>query len=296
MRRRLPSGNWSRDRDTGEIEGQNMQTAAPKRQGDFSVSYTGRGATSKRDVKVTIAAGQPGSGIAFDVLNPQDESHVRIPARASNVVNTLRNVVVGKDGVRLCIVEHVLAAVALWGLEDVLITVDGPELPLGDGSALFWIDLLESAGVGRRAIEATVDLPQPVMVAKKDRMLIAYPDDRFSLTYLMDWNHPLIGKRWRTWDSSMDARDIARARTFASLKEHRMLGLDQDLVSMTDDGFTFPLHFEDEPVRHKLLDLMGDLTLAGLNPIKLKAGVISTKGGHELDVDLAKKLEKLICP
>ena len=81
------------------------------------------------------------------------------------------------------------------------------------------------------------------------------PDVSFSVTYLMDWKHPQIGKRWQTWNLSMPASEIADARTFGSLKEHEMLGLVDDVVSLTSDGFTDKLRFEDEPVRHKLLDL-----------------------------------------
>jgi UDP-3-O-[3-hydroxymyristoyl] N-acetylglucosamine deacetylase len=73
-----------------------------------------------------------------------------------------------------------------------------------------------------------------------------------------------------------------------------MLGLDKDVVSMTEDGFTMDLRFQDEPVRHKLLDLVGDLMLMGTNPLKLKARFISIKGGHEMDVDMARRLQALV--
>lgn len=263
----------------------------------FRVEYKGRGATSKKEITVVIENGSPGSGINFSVLDARAEAngaYVAIPARAASVVNTLRNVVLGKDSVRLCIVEHVLCAVAIWGLEDVLITVDGPELPLGDGSANFFIELFQSAGVERRVPAADIELPEAITVGTGDRMIIAVPDSKFSLTYLMDWDHPKIGRKWQTFDASKAPEEIATARTFASLKEHQMLGLADDSVSLTEDGFTKPLHFEDEPVRHKLLDLLGDLTLIGVNPMRVKAKFISIKGGHELDVQLARKLEPIV--
>lgn len=263
----------------------------------FRVEYKGRGATSKKEIKVVIENGQPGAGINFSVLDARAEAngaYVAIPAKAASVVNTLRNVVLGKDAVRLCIVEHVLCAVAIWGLEDVLITVDGPELPLGDGSANFFIELFKSAGVERRVPAADIEITETVTVGSGDRMIIAVPDSKFSLTYLMDWDHPKIGRRWQTFDASKAPEEIATARTFASLKEHQMLGLADDSVSLTEDGFTKPLHFDDEPVRHKLLDLLGDLTLIGVNPMRVKAKFISIKGGHELDVQLARKLAPLV--
>jgi UDP-3-O-[3-hydroxymyristoyl] N-acetylglucosamine deacetylase len=176
-------------------------------------------------------------------------------------------------------------------LEDLVVKVDGPEMPLGDGSANLWIDLLKSSGIPQKTVShATHDLGQPICVVKGDRSLVAVPSDRFSVTYLMDWQHPKIGKRWQSWKASDPISQIACARTFASLKEHEMLGLTKDLVSLTADGFTHTLHFEDEPVRHKLLDLIGDLTLIGINPLRLKAHIISVRGGHEMDVLLASKI------
>lgn len=274
-----------------------MQSPSLSVSDKFRVEYKGRGSTSKKEITVVIESGAPGAGIVFSILDSRPQSkgaYVNVAARAENVVNTLRNVVLGKDSVRLCIVEHVLCAVAIWGLEDVLITVDGPELPLGDGSANFFIELFKSAGVERRVPAADIELKETITVGSGDRMILAVPDSKFSLTYLMDWDHPKIGRKWQTFDASKAPEEIATARTFASLKEHQMLGLADDSVSLTEDGFTKPLHFEDEPVRHKLLDLLGDLTLIGVNPMRVKAKFISIKGGHELDVQLARKLEPLI--
>ncbi len=274
-----------------------MQSPSLSVTGKFRVEYKGRGSTSKKDITVIIENGAPQSGIVFSILDARAESKgafVTVPARVENVVNTLRNVVLGKESVRLCIVEHVLCAVALWGLEDVLITVDGPELPLGDGSANFYIELFKAAGIERRIPTADIELKETITVGSGDRMILAVPDSKFSLTYLMDWDHPKIGKKWQTFDASKTPEEIATARTFASLKEHQMLGLADDSVSLTEDGFTKPLHFDDEPVRHKLLDLLGDLTLIGVNPMRVKAKFISIKGGHEMDVQLARKLEPLI--
>ncbi len=252
------------------------------------ISFTGRGVTSRQDVSVEIAQAPPGQGIVFQVV--RGDALVPVPARAEFVVNTLRNVVLGADGARLCIVEHFLAAAALWGLADLTVRVDGLEMPLGDGSAGFWIELFASAGWQRRAVEPTITISEPVICRKADKLLIALPDERFSIEYHMDWNHPLIGKRWQRWDAGMEPSEIASARTFGWLNEHKLLGLDDQVVSLTAGGFTKPLRFEDEPVRHKLLDLLGDLTLSGVNPMAFKARFVSMKAGHELDVELARQL------
>jgi UDP-3-O-[3-hydroxymyristoyl] N-acetylglucosamine deacetylase len=252
-----------------------------------------RGLTSKKEIGTVVQEAKPGTGVVF-IATKSDGSSVEIPARSEFVVNTLRNVVIGREGTRLCIVEHIMAALTFWGLEDLVVNIDGPELPLGDGSALIWLDAFKKAGVEKRVVAADVSLKEPVVVSKGDRSITAIPDDKFSVTYLMDWNHPAIGKRWHTWTATDAVEEIAIARTFAPLKEHQLLGLENDLVSLTEDGFTMPLHFPDEPVRHKLLDLIGDLTLIGFNPFKLKARFVSIKGGHELDVELVKKLKQAI--
>jgi len=256
------------------------------------ISFSGRGLTSRQDVRVEVRRSAPGEGIIFEVA--RDGRVVELPAKAQFVVNTLRNVVLGREGVRLCIVEHFLSAASLWGLSDLRVKVEGLEMPLGDGSAKFWIDLFENAAWARATVPPSIELEQPIILSRGDRTLLALPDEKFSASYHMDWNHPLIGKRWQTWDTGMDVQEIANARTFGWLKEHQLLGLEKDVVSLTPDGFTEPLRYEDEPVRHKILDLIGDLALSGVNPMAFKARFISIKAGHELDVEMAKQLAQAI--
>jgi len=273
-----------------------LSNEALKRQlkdGGFSFSIQEMGLTSRRQIRTSVYEANPGTGIVFFVQNVQGDT-VEIPAIAASVVNTLRNVTLGKGSTRICIVEHLLAALTLYGLEDVLVEIDGPELPLGDGSANSWLEAMKKALIKPRSITPDKELKAPCLVAKGDRSLLAVPDQSFSITYLMDWPHPAIGKKWFTWIPSMGIDAVAIARTFAPLKEHQLLGLQDDVVSLTDTGFTKPLHFDDEPVRHKVLDLIGDLTLLGFNPLRLKARVLSTKGGHEMDVDLVRHLANVV--
>jgi UDP-3-O-[3-hydroxymyristoyl] N-acetylglucosamine deacetylase len=253
-------------------------------------SFKGKGMTSKQEVLVELHQAPAGSGITFLCTTGDERDLVAVPATAASVVNTLRNVVVGEGKTRLCIVEHFLCAVSLWGLDDLYVLVDGPEMPLGDGSAQFWIELFEQAGIARKTPVCDIELAETVTVSKGDRSILAVPAEQFSVTYLMDWKHPKIGQVWKSWDATMDIKDVYEARTFGMLKEHEMLGLVNDVVSITDDDFTMPLRSPDEPVRHKLLDLIGDLALSGVNPLRIKARFISTKAGHELDVAIARKL------
>jgi len=258
-------------------------------------SYSGHGLSSRAPVAVSVYSAPKGSGIIFSIPDPKtaEGTHaerVQIPARAEYVVNTLRNTVLGIGAARLCIVEHFLAAASFWGCEDLLVVVDGLEMPLADGSARFWMELFEKSNLPRKLPESSVLLAEPVSVQEGDRQLIAMPAEKLTLTYLIDWQHPLIGKRWRSWSKDDDYAEIAYARTFGSSKENEMLGVQNDVVSLTEHGFTKPLLHEDEPVRHKLLDLFGDLALIGFNPLKLKAHIVSIKGGHKLDLEMAKRL------
>jgi UDP-3-O-[3-hydroxymyristoyl] N-acetylglucosamine deacetylase len=255
-------------------------------------TYEGKGLTSKQQVKVEIYAAPAGSGIVFFLEGP--DGALEIPANTTSVVNTMRNVVLGSGKTRLCIVEHFLCAASLWGLDDLHVVVNGPEMPLADGSAQLWIDLFKKAGIAPRAVACDITLPHFTEVSKGDRCVMAIPAEKFSVTYMMDWDHPKIGKMWQSWDAGQDISEICQARTFGMLKDHQMLGLAEDVVSLTADDFTMPLQQPDEPVRHKLLDLIGDLALVGVNPLRIKARFISYKAGHELDVEMSKKLTLLL--
>ena len=256
-----------------------------------AAKLTARGITSRRDITVIVERRPAGYGIVFELAVAGTDGTVRVPARTDFIMNTLRNVTVGIKTSRLCIVEHFLCAASLWGLDDLHVRVDGPEMPLGDGSARFWIDLFKDAGWDRIVVPCDRELAQPVICKKGDRAVMAIPDDSFSATYLMDWNHPAIGRCWGSWTAREAIEAVSDARTFGTMEEHRVLGIsDQDVVSLTADGFSQPLRFADEPVRHKILDLIGDLALVGVNPLSWKARFISVKGGHELDVELARAI------
>jgi len=265
-------------------------------------SFTGDGITSRQPVSIAVYAGKPGSGISFlsnkasSISSQSSTCEVIIPARSDFVVNTVRNVVLGAQGVRLCFVEHLLAAAALWGADDLLIYVDGPEIPLEDGSASFWIKLFEQSELPKRLPQPAFALKESIVIAKGNKQIIANPADQFSITYLMDWQHPAIGKRWASWNAQEPIDAIASARTFGLQSEQEMLGLDDNFVSLTESGFSKPLRHEDEPVRHKLLDLLGDLSLCGVNPLSIKAQFISIRAGHELDVQMAARLQNILRP
>ncbi len=262
------------------------------------VVYKGKGLTSRLDVTVKVFAAKPGSGISFLLSefgnycadeNSTTWMRKNVPATADNIVSTTRNTALGIDRFRVCYIEHIMCAIALCGIDDLVIQVDGAELPMGNGSSDFWVKLLQDSGL-QKPISNFVSLSHPVYVASGDKMVMALPDEKFSATYLLDMNHPLVGKCWGSWTQDKPITDIACARTFGPLQEHKMLGFENDVVSFTADSFSEELRFADEPVRHKILDLIGDMFLCGINPLRINARFISIKGGHSLDVEMAKKL------
>lgn len=262
-----------------------------------SLTFKGKGLTSRQDVTVTIRESAPGSGVTF-LLSEfgnycKDEAtkwpRVSVKAVADNVCSTVRNTALGIDRHRVCYIEHLMCAIALCGLDDLEIQVDGAELPMGNGSSDFWVKLLQEAGM-QKPIENKIDLKETVFVSSGDKLVMAVPDEKFSASYLLDMNHPLVGRVWGSWARGEDISDVACARTFGPLQEHKMLGFEKDVVSFTKDGFSEELRFKDEPVRHKILDLIGDMFLCGKNPLRINARFISIKGGHSLDVAMAKKL------
>ena len=216
-------------------------------------------------------------------------------------------------------VEHLLAALAGSGVDDARIEIDGPEVPLLDGSAKSWVEAIAEAGLvtggeGNTSenpanfspeftgvLEATsskVVLHKPIWVYQEDAFVAALPAPVTRFTYGIDFDLPAIGKQWYSWTPEQEsfAEAIAPARTFglAHQIEHlRQAGLikggslENALVCDDSGWLNPPLRFSNEPVRHKLLDLVGDLSLLGNFPV---AHFLAYKASHNLHIQLAKEL------
>ena len=182
-------------------------------------------------------------------------------------------------------------------IKNIDVILDETELPFGDGSAKLWIDLFKEHKLGEKIRESSKELKEEILVKDpndESRFIKAVPSENFKATYLMDWDHPKIGKQEYTWSLNDEVEEVANARTFSSEAENKMLGLDGWVVGLTKDDFTTALLFENEPARHKVLDLIGDLSLSGINPLDIKMHVSSSKGGHWLNSEFAKKLASLV--
>lgn len=256
-------------------------------------------------------ADTPGQGVVFRVGGKQNGSpRQEIPARAANVVETARCTVLG-DGKSASVstVEHLLSALAGLGVTDCIAAVDGPELPIGDGSAAIWTDAIQSVGIVKLADAPAVSpLPAPVIVTGRGGAFIAaYPSDSLRLTVAAVFEqHPLVGTQVARFEAASGAdgyiRDVAPARTFGFIEEVEALraaGLAQggsleNAVVIYPDRYSAPLRFENELARHKLLDLIGDLSLAGPLPLLPPMDIVAVKPSHRLNTEFAARIREQV--
>jgi len=259
------------------------------------VSVAGIGIHSGRTVQLKLAPAPADTGIVF---RRTDSGGVEIPALASEVSSVELATTLGRDDVTISTVEHLLAAIRICDLDNLWIDLDGPEVPILDGSALPFLHLLEAAGARAQDLPRkilAVTAPVEVELGGKRIRVSPYPGLRIS--YSVDFAHDSIGHQELDLAVTRESfeRELAPARTFA-LKEdvdrlyRRGLGLGGNLencVIFGPEGANNSLRFADEPVRHKALDAVGDLALLG-GP--LWGHVEVERGGHQLHFALVEAL------
>jgi UDP-3-O-acyl N-acetylglucosamine deacetylase len=261
------------------------------------VTIEGIGLHTGKLATMRLMEGAPGSGILFTRIDMPEKPV--IAAHVGNVINVDRCTVLGKNGARISTVEHFMAAVYGLGLDNLMVEIHGEEVPAMDGSAKIFCSIIEEAGYkeqeGERRCPA---LDVPLWVENEGALLIALPAVELKLTCIIDFSHPLVGTQIYEVivTPSSFLSEIAPARTFGFLEEvttlrERELALGGDLgnaLVIKPDGFSSPLRFEDELVRHKCLDLLGDLALLGVRP---HLHIISLRGGHSLNARLTKAID-----
>jgi UDP-3-O-[3-hydroxymyristoyl] N-acetylglucosamine deacetylase len=218
-----------------------------------------------------------------------------LPARANIVVNTRRATCLAADGRQVDTVEHILSALHGLQIDNAEIEVSGPEIPALDGSALPWVEAFLGAGIAVLGEAVSPLRPTRTLALRDgDSWLTATPSNTFSLTCVTEFEHPLLGTQAATYnaDPSVFAREIAPARTFgfaAEIDALRAAGLargatlDNALV-IYNDRFSDELRVPEECLRHKLLDLWGDLFLAGG---RIQAAITAIKPGHKINAAFA---------
>jgi len=289
------------------------------------VSLNGIGLHTGKIVELTFCPAPENHGIKFQRVDTPE--NVIIPADISRVVSTNRGTAISSGDIIVYTVEHALSALTGLGIDNVLIEIDGPEVPILDGSALPFVKAIESAGIEEQNDERDYFvITEPI--SYKDEVtgseMIALPAEDYEVTTLIDFGSPVLGQQFAKLENLEQYKtEIASCRTFVFLHEVEVL-LDQGLIKGGDldnaiviadrvmnqseldelaqklgkpsikvekEGVlnTINLHFKNEPARHKLLDVIGDLTLLG-RPIKGK--IVATKPGHSVNVEFTKVLRK----
>ena len=263
-----------------------------------TVSIEGVGLHSGHPVRAVFRPAPPGHGLVFVRT---DHPHSPIPARLSSASLFDYATTLSHGGVSIGTVEHVLSAAAGEGLDNCRIEVDGPEIPILDGSALPFVRLFHAAGFERQGDRVqTITLDREVDVSRGDRSGRYVPDGSgLTISYEIDFPHPVVGRQDLTVairPEEYSAR-IAPARTFGFARDVEALrarglargGNLHNAVVLDESGVASgPLRFRDEFVRHKILDLVGDLALLGA---PLAGRIFARKAGHALHIEFARALE-----
>jgi UDP-3-O-[3-hydroxymyristoyl] N-acetylglucosamine deacetylase len=226
-----------------------------------------------------------------------------IPAQVAAVDQTLLSTELRQGEATVQTVEHLLAALTGLGVDNVRIELDGPEVPLLDGSAREWVAAIAQAGrQSQGPARPKIQITEPVWVRDGDAFVAALPASTPRFSYGIDFDLAAIGNQWFSWtaDPTTFAQEVAPARTFGLLHQIDYLrdrglikggSLDNALVCGPEGWLNPPLRFPNEPVRHKLLDLLGDLSLLGDIPI---AHYLAYKASHQLHTQLAHRLASLV--
>lgn len=268
-----------------------FQHQTPCKQTTLRRSFTvsGTGMHTGRQGEVTVGPAPPDTGIVF-LCGAQ-----RIPARASFVVSTRRCTCLGAGDTQVHTVEHVTSALAGLQVDNAEIGVIGPEIPILDGSGLPWVEHILAAGIEDLAANRRyLRLSETVALRDAGSWLVAVPADNFSITCVTHFDHPLLGTTVGAFgdDPEQYASQIAPSRTFGFIHEVEALqkaglvqggSLDNALV-IYEDRFSTPLRVPDEWMRHKALDLVGDLSLAG-GPVR--AAITAILPGHRINANFA---------
>lgn len=270
-----------------------MSTPAEQTTVAAPVTRRGVGLHTGARTALRLLPAEPNAGIVFVT-----RSGAEIPATADHVAASERATTLAAGEASVRSVEHLLAALYALGPDNVRIEVDGPELPACDGSALEWVGALAEAGqrplgVPRRSAR----LPHPVWAGQGASWSVAVPADRLALAVAVEFEGTVAGRQVLWVDSVRERfeRELAPARTFALADEVARLraaglalgGGADNAFAVGPDGYSGPLRFPDEVVRHKALDLIGDLALCGA---RFEAQVFAVRPSHSANVQLARAL------
>ncbi|AKE52634.1 UDP-3-O-acyl-N-acetylglucosamine deacetylase [Kangiella geojedonensis] len=265
-----------------------------------TIRATGVGLHTGDKVYLTLRPAPVDTGIVFRRVDL--DPIVEIDAKPENVGDTTLSTCLVKDGVRISTVEHLLSAMAGLGLDNAYIDVSAPEVPIMDGSASPFVFLLQSAGVTEQnAPKKFIKIKKKVTVEDGDKKATFEPFDGFKVAFTIDFDHPVFKKSSQTsvidFSTTSFVKEVSRARTFGFMKDieflranNLALGGSQDNAIVMDDYRVLNedgLRYDDEFVKHKILDAIGDLFLLGHSLI---GSFVGYKSGHALNNQLIRTL------
>jgi UDP-3-O-[3-hydroxymyristoyl] N-acetylglucosamine deacetylase/3-hydroxyacyl-[acyl-carrier-protein] dehydratase len=292
-----------------------------------AISISGTGLHTGINVDMTLKPANPGFGIQFKRIDLPGQPLVK--ADCDLVTDTSRGTTLEDNGAKISTVEHVLAALVGMGVDNCLIEINGPETPIMDGSSEPFVEIIEEAGVLEQEAAKnwyTIDTNITYYNEEKRVELVAMPAMEYKVTTLIDFNSPVLGTQHAGLKSITEFRtEIAPCRTFCFLHELEMLlehnlikggdinnaivvvdkpvteeekvrlakAFKKDKIEVKSEGYlnNLELRFPNEPARHKLLDVVGDLALIGY---PIKAHIIANRPGHFSNVEFAKKIKQYI--
>lgn len=292
-----------------------------------SFSLKGKGLHTGLNITITFNSAPENYGYKIQRIDLEEQPI--IDAVADNVTETTRGTVLSKNGVKVSTVEHAMAALYAMGIDNCLIQVDGPEFPILDGSAIFYVEEIEKAGiVEQSAVKDYYIIKSKIEFTDKETgsSVIILPDDNFSVNVLISYDSKIIPNQFATLENISDFKsEIAASRTFVFVREIEPLlsaglikggdldnaiviyerQLSQEKLDKLADVMGVPhkdanqlgyinhkpLAWDNEPARHKLLDIIGDLALVG-KPIKGR--IIATRPGHTINNKFARQIRKEI--
>lgn len=262
------------------------------------VTYKGLGLHSGMPVTMTMHPAAPGTGIIFKRSDLPGGPEV--PAQSRYITNTLRATTLEEGEAKVFTVEHVLSALYALQIDNCVIEMDSPEPPVGDGSAKTFCDMVEEAGIETQdEMIPILTLDTSAAVYEDNKFITALPYDGLRITFTSINPHPLLGTQMRdvVIDHDSYMKEIAPARTIGftwELEAMRKMGLGkggtlENAVVYSETECLSQLRFPDELVRHKILDILGDISLVG----PLHAHIIAVLGSHKLNAELSEKLQAL---
>ena len=262
-----------------------------------SIDFSGIGIHTGRDVTLHFCPAPVGTGIVFKRTDLPGKP--LIPATVEYVCDLLRSTTIGVGDIRIHTVEHVLAALNAYHIDNLIIEIDNMEPPVGNGSSDVFIEMIEKVGIEPQEGEIQIlKIEEPLFWADRDIQIVALPYDGFRISYTLNYpNTKILKAQFQTFEITPESfkRELAPCRTFSLYEEVSMLldkglikgaSLDnavviKDEVVLSKNGLFFP----DEMVRHKILDMVGDLKLVGFD---FHAHIISIRSGHSSNHEFAK--------